>query len=62
LPHVVLTHEESASRGTPKTPAEYAVRERERALFRSLWHTHGFVDPFYNANLDRESEDGSVAS
>jgi GT2 family glycosyltransferase len=61
LPHVSLRHEESVSRGTPKTGPERAVRERERSLFRETWATQCFEDPYYNPNLTRADESGALA-
>ena len=61
LPHVSFRHEESVSRGSPKTGPERAARERERSLFRGTWATERFEDPYYNPNLTRADESGSLA-
>ena len=62
LPHVVLNHEESVSRGTPRTHAARAQREHERAVFQSLWQTEHFADPYYNQNLTRSDETGGLGN
>jgi GT2 family glycosyltransferase len=61
LPHVLLRHEESVSRGTPKTGPERAARERERSLFRGTWASERFDDPYYNRNLTLADESGALA-
>jgi GT2 family glycosyltransferase len=59
LPHVVLQHDESSSRGRAKVSRARVARERE--LFREIWSSDTFVDPYYNPNLTLECEDASLA-
>ncbi len=59
LPHVVLRHDESSSRLNGKTSRASIARERE--LFREIWRSDTFRDPYYNSNLTLEGEDASIA-
>jgi GT2 family glycosyltransferase len=59
LPHVVLRHDESSSRGIAKASRASVARERE--LFREIWRSDTFRDPYYNTNLTLEREDASLA-
>jgi len=54
LPHVVLRHDESSTRGVTKVASPSVVRERAR--FRERWRTDTFRDPYYNVHLTRADE------
>jgi GT2 family glycosyltransferase/Flp pilus assembly protein TadD len=57
LPHVVLYHHESQSRGADKTPEEKARFRQEVAQMETRWGTLIAQDPCYNINLTRTAED-----
>jgi GT2 family glycosyltransferase len=59
LPHVVLRHDESSSRGPTIPSSAAAMRDRERFSLR--WGSNGYRDPCYNANLTLVSEDAAIA-
>ena len=59
LPHVVLRHDESSSRGPTVPSSSAAMRDRER--FSRRWGSIGYRDPCYNPNLTLVSEDASIA-
>ena len=50
-PYANLTHEESASRGRERTPAEQAEFLREASALQQKWGAELLSDPFYNPNL-----------
>jgi GT2 family glycosyltransferase len=58
VPHVVLRHDESSSRGPTVPSSAAAIRDRER--FSRRWGSIGYRDPYYNANLTVVSEDASI--
>jgi GT2 family glycosyltransferase len=60
LPHVVLYHSESKSRGGADNLLKTMVRVREQGLMHERWDIANYADPYYNANLTLEAEDFSV--
>jgi GT2 family glycosyltransferase len=60
LPHVVLYHSESGSRGDADNVLKTMVRVREQGLMHERWDVANYADPYYNANLTLEAEDFSV--
>lgn len=61
LPHVVLYHHESQSRGADKTPEEKARFRQEVAQMETRWGALIAQDPCYNINLTRTAEDYSLS-
>jgi GT2 family glycosyltransferase len=61
LPHVVLYHHESKSRGTEDTPEKMARFLAEQRIMQSRWHTGDCSDPHYNPNLTLLTEDYGLA-
>ena len=60
LPHVVLYHAESKSRGVPNSVTKTARQIRERRLMEKRWNISHYRDPYYSPNLTLEAEDFSV--
>ncbi len=60
LPHVMLYHYESKSRGYENTPAKQARFAQEINYMRQKWHQICDRDPCYNPNLTRSNEDYSL--
>jgi GT2 family glycosyltransferase len=60
LPHVVLRHAESLSRGRDTTFARRQILYREEALMKRRWGTDSRPDPYYSPNLTRRSEDYAI--
>ena len=66
LPHVVLYHHESKSRGHEDTPEKQARFLREQQVIHERWKSDTVPDPYYNINLvlrcrklrDRDLADG----
>ena len=56
LPHVVLYHYESRSRGYEDTPEKQARFLREQQVMLERWKTGTKPDPYYNVNLSRATE------
>ena len=56
VPHAVLVHHESKSRGRDTSPEHIDRYMRELALLQSRWGTKTYRDPLHNPNLDRYSE------
>jgi GT2 family glycosyltransferase len=61
LPHVRLTHHESASRGPDTDPVRLARNEAEVYRMRERWNIGGTCDPYYNPSLTLIREDASIA-
>jgi GT2 family glycosyltransferase len=61
LPHVVLLHYESQSRGTSTSSSKHARNDADRALLRERWQTSTFEDRYYNCNLTTITDDGAIA-
>jgi GT2 family glycosyltransferase len=59
LPHVLLYHAESRSRGRADNALKLTVRVREQRLMQERWNMSNYVDPNYNPNLTLEREDFS---
>ena len=60
LPHVVLVHGESKSRGYDVGLVKERRSIREEALMLARWGPLIECDPYYNANLTRRAEDFSI--
>lgn len=60
LPHVVLYHYESKSRGYEDTPEKMARLRKEAEYLLSKWQKVIDNDPCYNPNLTRDREDYSL--
>lgn len=56
VPHAVLLHHESRSRGSDMAPEQVERYRRELAALQERWDTKTFQDPLHNPNLDRYSE------
>jgi O-antigen biosynthesis protein len=60
LPHVVLYHYESKSRGIDDTPEKLERSLKEIQYMKSKWKEFINRDPCYSPNLTRHSEDFSI--
>ncbi|HEY6237247.1 MAG TPA: glycosyltransferase family 2 protein [Candidatus Elarobacter sp.] len=60
LPHVVLVHDESKSRGYEDTADKQARYSREAGIMQERWHCASRNDPYYNPHLTLEAEDFSL--
>jgi GT2 family glycosyltransferase len=60
LPHVVLYHHESKSRGYEDTPEKQARFLREQQVMHERWKTDILPDPYYNINLTRDAENYEI--
>ncbi|MEB3884176.1 tetratricopeptide repeat protein [Lyngbya sp. CCY1209] len=60
LPHVVLYHYESKSRGYEDTPEKEERFKRESKLMKQRWGDLLKNDPYYNPNLSRIRQDYSI--
>jgi GT2 family glycosyltransferase len=60
LPHVVLYHHESKSRGFEDTPEKQARFAKEIDCMRRKWKNVIAHDPCYSPNLTRDREDYSI--
>ena len=60
LPHVVLYHHESKSRGYEDTPEKQARFLREQQIMHERWKTDVEPDPYYNVNLIRSAENYEI--
>ena len=60
LPHVMLYHYESKSRGYENTPTKQARFAQEVKYMRQKWHQICDRDPCYNPNLTKSNEDYSL--
>ena len=56
VPHAVLIHHESKSRGKDHSPGQIDRYSRELKVFQERWGTKTFEDPLFNPNLERSSE------
>lgn len=56
VPHAVLLHHESKSRGKDAAPENIERYRRELQTLQERWNTKTYVDPLHNPNLDRSSE------
>jgi len=60
LPHVVLVHDESKSRGYDDTADKQARYSREAGIMQERWHCESRNDPHYSPHLTLEAEDFSL--
>jgi GT2 family glycosyltransferase len=56
VPHAVLIHHESKSRGLDSSPTNIGRFRRELQILQDRWGTKGYEDPLFNPNLDPCSE------
>jgi GT2 family glycosyltransferase len=56
VPHAILIHHESKSRGKDHSPSQIDRYRRELKTFQERWGTATFEDPLFNPNLERSSE------
>jgi GT2 family glycosyltransferase len=56
VPHAVLLHHESKSRGNDTSPVNIDRYRRELGVLQARWGTKTYSDPLHNPNLDRYSE------
>lgn len=56
VPHAVLLHHESKSRGSDMAPSQIDRYRRELNALQERWDTRKCQDPLHNPNLDRYSE------
>jgi O-antigen biosynthesis protein len=56
VPHAVLLHHESKSRGKDLSPQNIDRYRRELQVLQVRWGTKTYEDPLHNPNLDRFSE------
>jgi GT2 family glycosyltransferase len=56
VPHAVLLHHESKSRGSDVSPEHIERYSRELRVLQERWGTSTYDDPLHNPNLDRYSE------
>lgn len=56
VPHSVLLHHESKSRGNDMAPDQIDRYRRELTVLQERWGTKTYKDPLHNPNLDRYSE------
>jgi GT2 family glycosyltransferase len=61
VPHAVLLHHESASRGNDMAPEHSARYFRELRILQDRWSTKTFQDPLHHPQLARESEQFRIA-
>jgi GT2 family glycosyltransferase len=61
VPHAVLLHHESMSRGDDKAQQHIERYSRELTTLQQRWGTKTYQDPLLNPNLDRYSETFIVA-
>jgi O-antigen biosynthesis protein len=56
VPHAVLLHHESRSRGKDSARGNVERYRRELSVLQERWGTKAYADPLHNPNLDRYSE------
>jgi len=56
VPHAILLHHESKSRGKDEAPENFGRYRRELEVLQRRWGTKTCIDPLHNPNLDRYSE------
>jgi GT2 family glycosyltransferase len=56
VPHAVLLHHESRSRGKDSSPRNRERYMQELRVLQERWGTRTYADPLHNPNLDRYSE------
>jgi GT2 family glycosyltransferase len=60
VPHAVLYHFESKSRGSDDTPEKIERDMRERAFMQRRWNCSDREDPYYSPHLSLTREDYSI--
>jgi GT2 family glycosyltransferase len=60
VPHAVLMHYESQSRGDDLSPEHSARYMRELGVLQHRWKTESYCDPLFHPCLDRARETYSV--
>ncbi|WP_293336571.1 tetratricopeptide repeat protein [Microcoleus sp. CAWBG58] len=60
LPHVVLYHHESKSRGYEDSPEKKARLNKESKLIESRWQKYIDNDPYYSPHLTRACQDSGI--
>ncbi|WP_449419471.1 tetratricopeptide repeat protein [Phormidium nigroviride] len=60
LPHVVLYHHESKSRGYEDSPEKKARLDRESKIIASRWQKYIDNDPYYSPHLTRVCQDSGI--
>jgi len=60
LPHVVLYHHESKSRGYEDSPAKKERLKKESKLMESRWQKYIENDPYYSPHLTRACQDSGI--
>jgi GT2 family glycosyltransferase len=56
VPHAVLIHHESKSRGQDISRKNIERFRREVGVLQERWATRDYQDPFHNPNLDQRTE------
>jgi len=56
VPHAVLLHHESKSRGSDMSSKNIKRFQQELNLLQEKWGTKTYIDPLHNPNLDKYSE------
>ena len=56
VPHAVLIHHESKTRGSDMERAQFQRYLRELDILQKRWNTKKYLDPQHNPNLDRYTE------
>lgn len=56
VPHAVLLHHESKSRGLDSSPRNVDRFKRELSILQERWDTKNYLDPLFSPHLDRSSE------
>lgn len=56
VPHAVLIHHESKTRGQDISRKNIERFRREVGVLQERWATRGYQDPFHNPNLDQRTE------
>jgi GT2 family glycosyltransferase len=56
VPHAVLLHHESQSRGSDMSAKHRQRHQRELNVLQQRWGTQNYQDPLHNPNLERGSE------
>jgi GT2 family glycosyltransferase len=60
LPHVVLYHHESKSRGYEDSPEKKDRLRKESKLMESRWQKYIANDPYYSPHLTRACQDSGI--
>lgn len=60
VPHAVLYHHESKSRGYEDTPEKHARFRAEMEIMQARWNTMDLTDPYYSPHLTRDAENYAI--